>query len=545
LNAANKRQEIGCHRHESWNKSHMRIVSFTVVVLLSMAALEASAQSLQKQLESESIEQLVADAQRLGDPVRGAAAFYLPEMNCAKCHVANNAGRQLGPNLAEKRDVKFNHLINSVLKPSAEIKEGYESAVIETNDGDLLTGVLIEATDESITIDQIEQPEKPLVISLEDVEDWRKSNVSSMPEQLANQLTDRRQFLDLVRYLKEIADGGPAREEQLKPALLAVNVPLPEYESRIDHRTLISELNNRSFRRGEEIFKLRCASCHGTLEEEGSMPTSLRFASRGNSGGKFKHGNDPHTMYRTLTHGFGMMNAQRWMVPRQKYDVIHYVREQFLKPHNTTQYFDVTEKYLAGLPTGDTLGPEPVVSKPWSEMDYGPSMSGTIEVSRDGSNIAQKGIAIRLDDGPGGVESGKYWAMYEHDTMRLAAAWSENFINYEGIHFNGMHGRHPKITGLVEIENQVGPGWGRPVDQSFADDQRVVGRDGRRYGPLPKDWSKFKGMYRFGKQTILEYTVGDTRILESPGLTFVDGRPVYLRHFNVAARDTELTLQIA
>ena len=215
----------------------MRIIPVVIVSLsLSLAASAAFAQSLQKQLESESIEQLVADAERLGDPVRGAAAFYLTEMNCAKCHVANSNGRQLGPNLAEKRDVKFDHLINSVLKPSAEIKEGYESAVIQTNDGDVLTGVLIKATDESITIDQIEQPEKPLVISLEDVEDWRKSKVSSMPEQLANQLTDRRQFLDLVRYLKEIADGGPAREEQLKPALLAANVPLPEYETRIDHR---------------------------------------------------------------------------------------------------------------------------------------------------------------------------------------------------------------------------------------------------------------------------------------------------------------------
>ena len=45
-------------------------------------------------------------------------------------------------------------------------------------------------------------------------------------------------------------------------------------------------------------------------------------------------------MYQTLTHGYGMMIAQRWMVPQQKYDVIHYVREHFLKSENPDQYFD-------------------------------------------------------------------------------------------------------------------------------------------------------------------------------------------------------------
>ena len=40
-------------------------------------------------------------------------------------------------------------------------------------------------------------------------------------------------------------------------------------------------------------------------------------------------------MYRTLTDGFGQMAAQTWLVPRQKYDVIHYIREAYFKP--TTQ----------------------------------------------------------------------------------------------------------------------------------------------------------------------------------------------------------------
>ncbi len=62
--------------------------------------------------------------------------------------------------------------------------------------------------------------------------------------------------------------------------------------------------------------------------------------------GKFKNGGDPYTMYQTLTRGFGMMVPQTWMVPEQKYDVIHYIRRAYLKDHNPDQYFAVDQAYL-------------------------------------------------------------------------------------------------------------------------------------------------------------------------------------------------------
>ena len=53
-----------------------------------------------------------------------------------------------------------------------------------------------------------------------------------------------------------------------------------------------------------------------------------------------------------------MQGPQTWMVPRQKYDVIHYIREAYLKPHNPGQYREVDADYLAGLPSGSSRGPE-------------------------------------------------------------------------------------------------------------------------------------------------------------------------------------------
>ena len=470
----------------------------------------------------------------------GAIAFYRPEMNCSKCHEPGSRGRRLGPDLAERREISNAKLAEAILHPSTEIHEGFETTLLILEDGRQISGIIVDETETEIRVDRIEETTEPLVINKSEIEGRKNTALSTMPEALANQLADRGEFLDLVRYLAEIAAGGPTRAAQLLPTTsLAAIAPLPEYEVRVDHRGMIASMDQKMLEQGSEIYRLRCASCHGDLNGEGSMPTSMRFPE-----GKFKRGNDPFSLYQTLTHGFGMMNSQRWMVPEQKYAVIHYIRESFLKKHNPSQYFLISEDYLANLPVGDTRGPKPVDSQPWTLMDYGPSLINTIEVSRDGSNIAQKGIAIRLDDGPGGVESGSHWIMYDHDTMRVAGAWSGGFIDYNGIHFNGVHGQHPKVAGSVHLKNPTGPGWGRPGDGSLVDD-RFVGRDGKRYGPLDRSWVQYRGMYRYGRQSVIRYTVGETMILESPSLRFVDGQPSFIRTLNLGPRSEELILQVA
>ena len=46
-----------------------------------------------------------------------------------------------------------------------------------------------------------------------------------MPAGLANQLADRKQFLDLVRFLMEIHEQGPARLMELQQAASAAVPP--------------------------------------------------------------------------------------------------------------------------------------------------------------------------------------------------------------------------------------------------------------------------------------------------------------------------------
>ena len=94
----------------------------------------------------------------------------------------------------------------------------------------------------------------------------------------------------------------------------------------------------------------------------------------------------------------------------------------------------------------------------------------------------------------------------------------------------------------------IAPGWADPRTGSFADNQRVEGRDQRIYGPLPKKWGAFRGLYHHGSKVILSYTVGSTDVLEMPGLIAdaEDTQPaVFLRSFNFGPRVQELILKVS
>ncbi len=477
----------------------------------AVAAADPVPEGLHSRLAQERLTELAKAARESGDAGRGAVLFFQPFLTCARCHDAE-AGTQLGPDLAQAgKEATVEYLIESILSPSKVIKKGYEPLTVVTTDGRTVTGLLTGEKNGTLTLID-PAGGKRITIPTPEVDTRTVGTQSFMPDGLANLLSDRQQFLDLTKYLIEVAEGGPKRAKELRPAQTAF--VLPEYEKDIDHAGLIRGLDPKAYQRGEAIYTRVCANCHGTKDQPGSLPTSPRFATH-----SFKNGSDPHSLYRTLTHGYNLMAPQTWMVPRQKYDVVHYLREAYLKTHNPTQYAKSDEVYLAKLPAGKkgAFGPAPASVDPWMAMDYGPSLMNTYEVGGPGPNIAYKGIAVRLDAGAGGVSRGKSWAVFDHDTLRYAAAWTgDGFIDWKGIHFNGQHQVHPKLIGERHVENPVGPGWANPETGSF-NDPRFLGRDKRPYGPLPRKWAQFKGAYAYGDQTVISYTVGDAAVLELEG----------------------------
>ncbi|YCM46347.1 DUF6797 domain-containing protein [Verrucomicrobiaceae bacterium 227] len=334
--------------------------------------------------------------------------------------------------------------------------------------------------------------------------------------------------------LQFLADGGG-----VKIAKVQVE-PMAE----VDHARMIGSLDQVSFERGARIYNGLCITCHGDQKIEGSLPTALRFHA-----GEFKNGKDPLSMYSTLTKGYNLMVAQPWMTPQQKHDVIHYIRENFLKKDNPGQYVKADEAYLESLPFGIGTGPSEVTMfadndvPKYQKMDFGPTLFWTLQVEE--GNIAYKGIAVRLDEGPGGISKGRKWMLYDHDTMRVAAAWTgDKFIDWRGIAFDQSHGTHSSIVGDLAFSNPVGPGWGRPGDGSF-EEVRFIGRDGKPYGPLPRDWAHYEGLYLHGNRAVMHYTVGETVVYEMPGYEMSGEETVFTRTLNIRESSREMKLRVA
>ena len=322
----------------------------------------------------------------------------------------------------------------------------------------------------------------------------------------------------------------------------------------------MADWNEEFYHKGMVTYRTACYSCHGDLDQPGSIPNSRQFWREA-----FANGSDPYAMYQTLTRGFGRMPPQLRLTPREKYEVIHFIREEFLKEHNPDQYFDVTDAWLASLPQGDTLGPDPQPYQPWAEMDYGDFLIHTYELANTddpprvisggrsplpnedyrGVNFAYKGIAMRLDAGDGGVAAGQAFALFDHDLLRLTGLWTgAGFIDYEGILLNDRHNIYPRTVGQIQVENPITPGWANPATGGF-EDPRFAAVDGRPFGPLPRDWAHYKGLYVHGPRVVIAYTVGDAEVLESYDLERDAAPAVFSRTLNVTAASTPLQMRIA
>jgi hypothetical protein len=153
----------------------------------------------------------------------------------------------------------------------------------------------------------------------------------------------------------------------------------------------------------------------------------------------------------------------------------------------------------------------------WYElMDYGPFLADTILAP--GDNTAIKGVAVAFGN------DGKAGGMcYDLDLLRVSAAWSGGFLRFTGDAYDRKHSRGPEVVRPLAFATTAGPGWAK--GGSFADPRSEP------YGPLPRDWARFTGLYRHGQRVVLSYRVGTATVLELPGLT-ADG--VFTRTFAIS-----------
>ncbi len=131
-----------------------------------------------------------------GSPYPGKKLFLA---SCGKCHQLFGQGGQVGPDLTTfKRDDIANLLLH-IVNPSAEIREGYETLLVSTKDGRVVTGFLVEKDNRVLVLRGADG--QTISLRQDQVEELLSQRKSLMPEGLLDGLTDQ-QVRDLFAYLR-------------------------------------------------------------------------------------------------------------------------------------------------------------------------------------------------------------------------------------------------------------------------------------------------------------------------------------------------------
>jgi putative heme-binding domain-containing protein len=162
---------------------------------------------MDKPLTPEEMTAMVAKVKELGDPARGEKVYRRQQLLCISCHAIGGTGGVIGPDMVSiGASAQIDYLIESLLNPTAKIKEGYHMTMVTTKDGGVFAGgVAQDSNDEIVIRDATNQMHK---IAKANIAQKTISPVSMMPPGLTASLRED-EFLDLVRFLSELGREGP------------------------------------------------------------------------------------------------------------------------------------------------------------------------------------------------------------------------------------------------------------------------------------------------------------------------------------------------
>ena len=150
-------------------------------------------------LDKEDKEKLIEDAIANGQNSHGRQIYRSKKLLCGSCHRIRNEGGLSGPDLSTVGTYMTpNSILESILNPNSDIKQGYETVIITTKDGDIQSGLLHRKTSDA-TLLRLANSE---VISIpnSEIAETDVSPVSLMPPGLTASL-HRDELRDLLHYM--------------------------------------------------------------------------------------------------------------------------------------------------------------------------------------------------------------------------------------------------------------------------------------------------------------------------------------------------------
>jgi putative heme-binding domain-containing protein len=132
---------------------------------------------------------------RQGDRDRGKVLF---KTHCSSCHRLEGVGQQVGADLAAIRDRGLDSVLLNILDPNREVKPQYQSYLLVTDSGRILTGMIAAETANSVTLKKPDGGEETVLRF--QIDELKSTGLSFMPEGLEKQL-DVAAMADLLAYL--------------------------------------------------------------------------------------------------------------------------------------------------------------------------------------------------------------------------------------------------------------------------------------------------------------------------------------------------------
>jgi putative heme-binding domain-containing protein len=137
-----------------------------------------------------------------GDPANGKVLF---QKTCATCHTLFGEGGKVGPDLTGGERKNRDFLITQIVDPNALVRPEFVAHTVLTTDGRSLTGLVVEATPQAVTL--VDAKAERTVIARSKIDEFNPSAVSLMPEKLLDPFDDQ-QIRDLFSYLQSDGPGG-------------------------------------------------------------------------------------------------------------------------------------------------------------------------------------------------------------------------------------------------------------------------------------------------------------------------------------------------
>lgn len=157
-------------------------------------------------------------------------------------------------------------------------------------------------------------------------------------------------------------------------------------------------------------------------------------------------------------------------------------------------------------------------------------------------NMAARTLALQL--------GGDAYVCFDTDLLRWSVAWTGKYlpmvlmaqISYKD--FFNKNNKIAALTGEAKIATGLYPGWAS--EKPFSGNLTKINEVKQpTWAPMPAQEGRWKGVYVYGNQAVLNYTVGNVDVAELPGSAKFEDQTVFTRTFQFENNSKDIFLTAA